>query len=51
MANELTDSQIERQAAAGRRVGLMNDERVPVLRLPAKEPRITIRAAVEFSPF
>ena len=40
-----------RQPAPGRRVGLMDNERVTVLRLPTEKPGIAVRAAVEFSPF
>ena len=37
------------ETPSGRRVGLVNNESVPVLRLPAKEPGVAIRAAVELS--
>jgi hypothetical protein len=35
-----------RQTAAGRRIGLMDNERVAVRGLPTKEPGIAVRAAV-----
>ena len=38
-----------REAAARRRIGLMDDECVPILGFAPKEPRVTVRAAVQFS--
>ena len=38
-----------RQTASGRRVGLVDNERVPVRRLSTEEPRIAVRAAVQLS--
>lgn len=38
-----------RQLAAGRRVGLVNDEGVAVRRLAPKKLAISVRAAVKFS--
>jgi hypothetical protein len=40
-----------RQTSSRRSVGLMNDERTTVRRLPTKKPGVAVWAAIQFSPF
>jgi hypothetical protein len=49
-AQELAELEVRSPASRGS-IGLMNDERMAVGRLAPEEPRVAVRAAIEFSTF